>query len=483
MPPARKSRHSAQAAFHVLTDPSLFQSIVQFSSGVSYAVFQVKERLVCAREWKNSAAPQDVELWQNAVRIGDRRTLEALQTLSESETIGKRVRNVLSGILAYALLHTKDWELLEWIDDPDLFPKEDHSHIGWTESRRLGEQGDVEIIRWLKNREFSFSSELLVGAASKGQLALVEFLHEDGEYTFGDKTKTIELAATNGHLDVVRFLLENRPGEVRSQTLMNGAATNGHLHIVQYFHENSISGCDANAMNGAATNGHLDVVKYLHENELGGCSKAAVDGAVKNGHVEVVKFLLENRHEGFTRNAVLSAVTTTRFDILKLLCAHDSTETIRAGLPLAVELGNLVFAKYLCEAGDISACQIPREDLVNSAASSGRLDMIKLFNEHAHFRFTVKAMHNAAISNHLPIVKFLHEHRSEGCKVDTIFECESRGHTKVLDFLCSRRPMAKPETAIARAKRENRMLLAARLERHLVLAGASTTKTYEYRRL
>ncbi|TYZ69138.1 hypothetical protein PybrP1_002989 [[Pythium] brassicae (nom. inval.)] len=488
MPVTRKGRRSTQAALQVLTDPSLFQSIVQFSTGVSYDVFQVKEQLECARKWTPyRPAEADVALWQNAVCAGDRRTLEALQTLGQVETLGERVQQVQRGILAFALTHTKDWELLAWIDDPDHFPDEDHSEFSRRDNRQLGEHGDVEIIQWLKDREFTFSDELLVGAASKGHVVLVEFLLRDDSYRPGSKTETVSHAAANGHLAVVKLLLANQPGDVMPQGLMHSAVKGGHLDVVQYFHENAISECTARAVDEAAASGHLDVITYLHANELGGCTTAAVDGAAANGHLEVVRFLLENRDEGGTRKAALSALQSNRIDILKLLCEHQPIDTISCALPLAAELGNVALVAYLYDkADDIRECRIPREDLVNRAASSGRLDLIRFFHAHDYFRFSVKAMHNAAVHNHLPIVKFLHEHRIEGCKVDTLFECEARKHAKVVDFLCSHRPMAKPESAIARAKRENRMLLAAKIDHHscgVPAPGARTKTLYEYRRL
>ena len=44
-----------------------------------------------------------------------------------------------------------------------------------------------------------------------------------------------------------------------------------------------------------AENGHLDVVKFLHENRTEGCTKYAMDYASRNGHLDVVKFLRKNR--------------------------------------------------------------------------------------------------------------------------------------------------------------------------------------------
>lgn len=136
--------------------------------------------------------------------------------------------------------------------------------------------------------------------------------------------------------------------------------------------------------------------------------------------------------------------------------------------------GHVRCVKYLFEANSEG---IPRAEFVNSAAIRGYFECIKFFHSNKHFLFSANAMHYAAIGNHLAIVKFLHEHRIEGCKVETLFKCDKRGLPQVVEFLCSHRPMASAAPVVARAKQEDRFLLATKHER-----GARTVKaTYAYK--
>jgi ankyrin repeat protein len=48
-------------------------------------------------------------------------------------------------------------------------------------------------------------------------------------------------------------------------------------------------------MDWAARAGHLEVVKFLSENRNEGCTTDAINWAARAGHLEVVKFLSENR--------------------------------------------------------------------------------------------------------------------------------------------------------------------------------------------
>eukprot|EP00122_Pirum_gemmata_P019720 Pgem_evm1s18451 len=57
-------------------------------------------------------------------------------------------------------------------------------------------------------------------------------------------------------------------------------------------------------MDMAATNGYLDIVKFLHFNRKEGCTRLAFDGAARNGHLEIVRFLHYHRFEGGTERAM-----------------------------------------------------------------------------------------------------------------------------------------------------------------------------------
>jgi len=55
--------------------------------------------------------------------------------------------------------------------------------------------------------------------------------------------------------------------------LMDLAASKGHLEIVKWFYYNRVEGCTDRAINDSAQNRHLEIVQWLYENrdELGIC--------------------------------------------------------------------------------------------------------------------------------------------------------------------------------------------------------------------
>lgn len=197
----------------------------------------------------------------------------------------------------------------------------------------------------------------------------------------------------------------------------------------------------------AAANGHLNIVRFLigtrescgdddHDDDDDGPS--TLDLAVLNGHLEVVRFMCESYYERGSSHTMVDAVQSQRFDILQLLCEHrDLESSAKFALELAVKRRLVAYVKLLFEADP--ACLASAKlnfcaDLVNTAAADGFLELIQFFHAHdQHFRFTHKAMHNAAVNDHLEIVKFLHEHRSEGCNMQTLFESS----VQVAEFLCA----------------------------------------------
>ena len=112
-------------------------------------------------------------------------------------------------------------------------------------------------------------------------------LHENGCPWNESATR---IAATNGHLECLKYLHEN--GCLWDGRATYDAAENGHLECLKYLHEN---GCTWNewATRSAAKNGQLECLKYLHEN---GClwDGRATRIAATNGHLKCLKYLHEN---------------------------------------------------------------------------------------------------------------------------------------------------------------------------------------------
>ncbi len=154
----------------------------------------------------------------------------------------------------------------------------------------------------------------------------------------------MDYAARYGHLDVIKWLHENRI-EGCTPYAMLWASANDHLDVIKFLHENREEGCSVWAMNRAAASGHLHIVKWLHENRKEGCTTNAMNRAAANGHLFIVKWLHENRKEGCTMYAMKWAQESVKV---------VSRESFLASLRLANERKRYAFPEcgglyWLCK--------------------------------------------------------------------------------------------------------------------------------------
>lgn len=120
--------------------------------------------------------------------------------------------------------------------------------------------------------------------------------------TDDNKNSLLERVSQNGHLELVKYLVEKCGANVRSgdDSAVRCASYTGHLEIVKYLVEK----CGADVRSGgdsavrwASVYGHLELVKYLVE-KCGADFRSENDWAVQfastNGHLEVVKYLINH---------------------------------------------------------------------------------------------------------------------------------------------------------------------------------------------
>lgn len=155
----------------------------------------------------------------------------------------------------------------------------------------------------LKQRAHSltFTSNDVVAAVECGNVGALQILHT--RVPFPDDM--ISCAARRGHLEVIKWLHNNRK-EKCTTWAMDGAAANGHLDILKWLNENRKEGCTVLAMNCAAAIDRLDIIIWLHENRTEGCSGAALEYATEYGHIGVMEWLLE--HKTFSEDDIRDAL-------------------------------------------------------------------------------------------------------------------------------------------------------------------------------
>jgi ankyrin repeat protein len=184
--------------------------------------------------------------------------------------------------------------------------------------------GHLNVVKYLIKHGANIhtkNDETFRHTALYGHLDIVKYLIKNGANIHANGDYALRLAAINGHLNVVKYLIEGpedakgdkRPWDEGCKPLvpwhpanihanndeaLRYAAANGHLDVVKYLVEKGayIHAIYDATLRVSAENGHLDIVKYLIENgaNIHAGNDYALRFAVYNGHLDVVKCLIEN---------------------------------------------------------------------------------------------------------------------------------------------------------------------------------------------
>ena len=256
------------------------------------------------------------------------------------QSIERIAKNNCLPILIWRDPMGKEFVRRHWDGKPKMYPAEKEiTHMA-------AEYGRLSILKYCNEKKFRFGGGAMDNAARQGHLEIVKWLHENRSE--GCTTWAIDMAAYNGHLEVVKWLHENRT-EGCTTDAMDHAAWMGHLEVVKFLHENRTEGCTDFAMDNAAEEGHLEIVKYLHENRTEGCTSKAMDEAAAFGELEIVKFLHENRTEGCTSYAMDRAAGNGHLDVVKWLHENRTEGYTTDAMDRAAREGHLDVVDYLNE--------------------------------------------------------------------------------------------------------------------------------------
>jgi hypothetical protein len=440
------SLDSSPASTLVLTNRSLFRLVMSFVDGVPGSVvtlvtdFQLLHRGV---PWSATGA-----LPRAAVQRGDLEVLRHLRRLSSTKRFQSRPELAFDGATRCAIQFGQ-LEILQYLRETGVLLGGDGSAgtenftsrtvgstlFGWAVrySEALKSSSKLEIVQWVA-KQYSRSAlrDVKPEDLSRASVLVLGFLKERGLATSGlEDARLVDLVATMGKMETLRFLLQSEDGGRCTSDAMDGAAANGHLEIVQFLHSQRTEGCTVAAMDGAARNGHMDVVLFLHTQRAEGCTVAAMDGAARNGHLEMVKFLHANRSEGCSTAAMDGAATGGFLEVVRFLHEQRSEGCTTKAMNGAARSGHLEVVKFL-HTQRSEGCTT---DAMDGAALVGRLPVITFLHENRKEGGTTRAVDGAAWRGHLDVVRFLTVNRSEGCTSKAMDTASQNGYLEIVRFL------------------------------------------------
>ncbi|EFA74946.1 hypothetical protein PPL_11980 [Heterostelium album PN500] len=298
---------------------------------------------------------------------------------------------------------------------------------------------------------------------------LKTFLETDGmhQYTFKRRVSISVLvdAVRSGSLEIIDYLLDQYRMTERIElaswregfslycldTMMSVAASHQRIDVVQFLIDRfpNYRYCYRKIFASLVSSNRpdLEMVEFI-ANKKDDCEvykreccqdmlvhNNVLNRAAHRGNLEVIRWLLANRSEDLDQSTMLSyAVMGKQIDVIRYLVAEhgepkDKNNEEYINDALYSEDAFDMF-KLLYDLG--CACS---EDIMDRAAASGSMKVLKWLHENTTFKCTTNAIDNAAYKNRLDIVKWLHENRSEGCTVEAMNKAVDKGNLELVQWL------------------------------------------------
>ncbi|CAK4530361.1 unnamed protein product, partial [Aphanomyces euteiches] len=241
-------------------------------------------------------------------------------------------------------------------------------------------------------------------------------------------------AAYYGHVNVLEELFDGFPRMFISHHLLEWTARSGQLKAIQFLHEqhplHGRPSSTLSALDYAATNGHLDAVVWLHNNRADGASVHAMNGAARNGHLNILEWLEIHTRGGWTNLAVDDAASNGHLEVVQWLHARRPDAISHATIERAAQNGHLVILQWLFSKFSVgcSPCAMDK------AAANGHVAVVEWLHSNGHDCST-NAMDSAAENGHVHVLEWLRIHRSEGCTTEAVHRAAQNGHVLVLQWL------------------------------------------------
>jgi len=225
---------------------------------------------------------------------------------------------------------------------------------------RAVRSGQPNIVRYLlETQEDLPLNNALIDAIEGNHLNVVIELLAHGTDPTVDDNYPLQIAAEQGHTEIVRLLL-NTPGVnpiVDNNIVLESSASEGHAEVVELLLKDgridpSIS--DNTAIRIAAQEGHVEVVKKLLADgrvDPTADNNHAIRVAAQQGHAKVVKILLNDSRVDPSSDgniAIRKAVGNDHLEIVKLLLERVYTEELyRQLIEIAKENNHKEILDYL----------------------------------------------------------------------------------------------------------------------------------------
>jgi ankyrin repeat protein len=273
--------------------------------------------------------------------------------------------------------------------------------------------GDLDLVKYFENEKgVKIGNDAVYYAAQNGNLDVLKYFVEEKGKKIDDSV--LEAAVLNNHLDTVKYLVDEKGLRINDY-VTKVAVNSGSLAMVKYLVEKGAKVNDnlfVLAAHNAAHNGHLDIVKYITENKPDiQISHNSIDRILQIGNLDVAKYIIEIFEEkgGKIKDSVIHfAIESRKLDVVKYIVEEKGKEINEAAVEYAAKSGILKIAKYVTEKFEEKGGKIS-DIVLYYATESGNLDVVKYFVEEKGVKIGDEYVPITLEMGHSDIVKYFVE--------------------------------------------------------------------------
>ncbi|KAF2071436.1 hypothetical protein CYY_007244 [Polysphondylium violaceum] len=311
-------------------------------------------------------------------------------------------------------------EVLEFIKTnfPDITPT----------SRDISQSKNLDVLQFFRTNFPTLRFERYVGdcMAAKNDLDSVVYLHT------APRVVGFSPSAPNSSLPITQFLLENR-----TEGFDDSSVAFTDLNVVQYLHEMSfikpeLIRFSVKSMNKAAIDGHLDIVKYLYFNRKEGFEWRVLFKILDN--VKMVDFLL-NTLDNASGESFFAELPYYRSDFSSDYLIHSLLQLMGDSQILQVYINFIKARKLELKAMGANRFEKINLENVNVATFALFTELLNLYPGCTSVANIKQLFSSAVRGNNFPLVEYIYQHYGDSISPPFTFTLPKDKNQKLLSFL------------------------------------------------
>ena len=230
------------------------------------------------------------------------------------------------------------------------------------------EGGHLQAVQWLLRNGCPWKDRVLVRASKFGHLPIIEWalLNVRPMSSLSDKIchKMILKAARKGHVALVERLLDNGlPRAAVWNDVSDSAARRGHTHVLALLHRHNFT-LSSESDRRAANGGHLETLQWLDANALVHLGdRKIIKKSLHEGHLHVTRWAVSRGYKCDIKGLLFMA-RRGLFELLSLATDNGSLKHYHRGVcRAAVKAGRIDVVEWLGSvgwgAGDLLPASVP----------------------------------------------------------------------------------------------------------------------------